>query len=611
MTYRSTRSLVHDLDRHGQLLVVDDEVDPNLELAEIHRRVYRRQGPALLFTNVLGSRFPVASNLFGTLERARFIFRHQIAAVRTAVKLKSEPREALRNPLSLTKMPWVGWRMQPARTRRPAVMRNSCRLSELPQVVCWPNDGGAFVTLPQVISQAPGSPGVNGLNLGMYRVQLSGNQYVQDRECGLHYQIHRGIGVHHAAAIARQVDLPVNVSVGGAPAMTLSAVMPLPEGMSELGFAGALAGHRIPLYLSAGQAPIYADADFCIVGKIVPGTLKPEGPFGDHLGYYARIHDFPYLHVSAVYHRDDAIWPITVVGRPPQEDTTFGELIHDITQPVIPTVLPGVRQVHAVDAAGVHPLLLAVGSERYTPYQRTVRPQEILTQACAILGQGQLSLAKYLWIIDGLDSHAPAAHDIPNFFAYLLHRVDWTRDLHFITQTTIDTLDYSGSGLNQGSKLIIACGRQQRRTLATEIPSDIQLPAAWQRPQLALPGVLVVEAPTHQDSQATVSLQSQCDATRPTSGMENFPLMVVCDDSRFTASSLENFLWVTFTRSNPAVDVYGFQAEIRDKHFGCHGSLVIDARTKSHHAPGLIEDPTICAKVDARATRNDKLARYL
>lgn len=611
MTYRSTRSLVHDLDRHGQLLVVDDEVDPNLELAEIHRRVYRRQGPALLFTNVLGSRFPVASNLFGTLERARFIFRHQIAAVRTAVKLKSEPREALRNPLSLTKMPWVGWRMQPARTRRPAVMRNSCRLSELPQVVCWPNDGGAFVTLPQVISQAPGSPGVNGLNLGMYRVQLSGNQYVHERECGLHYQIHRGIGVHHAAAIARQVDLPVNVSVGGAPAMTLSAVMPLPEGMSELGFAGALAGHRIPLYLSAGQAPIYADADFCIVGKIVPGTLKPEGPFGDHLGYYARIHDFPYLHVSAVYHRDDAIWPITVVGRPPQEDTTFGELIHEITQPVIPTVLPGVRQVHAVDAAGVHPLLLAVGSERYTPYQRTARPQEILTQACAILGQGQLSLAKYLWIIDGLDSHAPAAHDIPNFFAYLLQRVDWTRDLHFITQTTIDTLDYSGSGLNQGSKLIIACGRQQRRTLATEIPSDIQLPAAWQRPQVALPGILVVEAPTHQDSQATVSLQSQCDATRPTSGMENFPLMVVCDDSRFTARSLENFLWVTFTRSNPAVDVYGFQAEIRDKHFGCHGSLVIDARTKSHHAPGLIEDPTICAKVDARATRNDKLARYL
>ncbi|HAC92080.1 MAG TPA: 3-octaprenyl-4-hydroxybenzoate carboxy-lyase [Planctomycetaceae bacterium] len=611
MTYRSTRSLVQDLHRHGHLLVVDEEVDPKLELAEIHRRVYRRQGPALLFTNVLGSRFPVASNLFGTLERARFIFRHQIDAVRTAVKLKTDPRNALRSPLSLAKMPWVGWRMLPVRSRRPAVMRNSCRLSELPQVVCWPNDGGAFVTLPQVISQAPGSRGVNGLNLGMYRVQLSGNRYVPDRECGLHYQIHRGIGVHHAAAISHQADFPVNISVGGSPAMTLSAVMPLPEGMSELGFAGALAGHRIPLYLNSGQAPIYADADFCIVGRVVPESLKPEGPFGDHLGYYARIHDFPYLHVSAVYHRDDAVWPMTVVGRPPQEDTTFGQLIHEITEPVIPTVLPGVRQVHAVDAAGVHPLLLAVGSERYTPYQRNVRPQEILTQACAILGQGQLSLAKYLWIIDGLDRLAPAADDIPNFFAYVLQRVDWTHDLHFLTKTTIDTLDYSGSGLNHGSKLIVACGHEPRRTLGTEIPNELRLPSGWRLPHVALPGVLVIEALPHQDAQATTSLQVQCDGILPDSDMQGFPLMVVCDDSRFAARSLENFLWVAFTRSNPAVDIYGFGAEIRDKHFGCQGSLVIAARTKSHHAPGLIEDAAVCAKVDARATRNDPLARLL
>jgi 4-hydroxy-3-polyprenylbenzoate decarboxylase len=387
--------------------------------------------------------------------------------------------------------------------------------------------------------------------------------------------------------------------------------MPLPEGMSELGFAGALAGHRIPLYLNSGQAPIYADADFCIVGRVVPESLKPEGPFGDHLGYYARVHDFPYLHVSAVYHRDDAVWPMTVVGRPPQEDTTFGQLIHEITEPVIPTVLPGVRQVHAVDAAGVHPLLLAVGSERYTPYHRNVRPQEILTQACAILGQGQLSLAKYLWIIDGLDRLAPAADDIPNFFAYLLQRVDWTRDLHFLTQTTIDTLDYSGSGLNQGSKLIVACGRESRRTLGTEIPSELRLPSGWRHPHVALPGVLVVEAQPHQDAQATTSLQLQCDGIGPDRDMHGFPLMVVCDDSRFAARNLENFLWVTFTRSNPAVDIYGFGAEIRDKHFGCQGSLVIDARTKSHHAPGLIEDAAVCAKVDARATRNDQLARFL
>jgi 4-hydroxy-3-polyprenylbenzoate decarboxylase len=610
MTYRSTRQLVQDLLRHGQLLAIDDPVDPYLELAEIHRRVYRNRGPALLFSNVLGTRFPVASNLFGTLDRARFIFRHQIDAVRTAVRLKTDPKSAFSRPSQLLKMPSVAYRMLPRVTRRPAVTRNQCRISDLPPVVCWHGDGGPFVTLPQVLSQAPGSSRLQGVNLGMYRVQLAGNAYEKDRQCGLHYQLHRGIGVHHAEAIRQGRDFPVNVSVGGSPAMTLSAVMPLPEGLSELGFAGALGGHRIPLALSQGLAPIYADADFCIVGKVIPNLLKPEGPFGDHLGYYAKVHDFPVLQIERVTHRDDAIWPITVVGRPPQEDTTFGELIHDLTGPVIPTVLPGVQQVNAVDAAGVHPLLLAVGSERYTPYQKPDRPQELLTQACAILGQGQLSLAKYLWIIDGLDAEAPRADRIADFFRYLLRRVDWRRDLHFITQTTIDTLDYSGSGLNQGSKLIVACGRQPIRDLS-QSADHCRLPNGWRDPSVVMPGILAVTGPQHPLGEANRQFHDCCDHFPDDGGLEGFPLVVLTDDSHFAARSLENFLWVTFTRSNPAVDIYGFGAFIENKHFGCRGSLIIDARTKAHHAPGLVEDATVSAKVDARASRGGPLAGYL
>jgi len=593
------------------MVVIDDPVDPFLELAEIHRRVFRNRGPALLFTNVLGSRFSVASNLFGTLDRARFIFRHQIDAVRTAVLLKTDPASALSKPWKLTKMPWVGLRMLPKPTRRASVMRNQCRISELPKVVCWPNDGGAFVTLPQVISQMPGSHRLSTLNLGMYRVQMTGNNYSVDRECGLHYQIHRGIGVHHSEAIRLKCELPVNVSVGGSPAMTLSAVMPLPEGMSELGFAGALAGHRIPVHVPTGLAPIYADADFCIVGSVSPETLKPEGPFGDHLGYYAKVHDFPVLKVKAVYHRDDAVWPITVVGRPPQEDTTFGELIHELTGPVIPTVLPGVRQVHAVDAAGVHPLLLAVGSERYTPYQKQNRPQELLTQACAILGQGQLSLAKYLWIIDGLDPQAPPADHIAAFLKYFLERVDWRRDLHFITQTTIDTLDYSGSGLNQGSKVILACGRRPVRSLSASLESSLKMPDTWKQPRLALPGVLVVEGEPHAGEESTKALRNECDLFSLVGNFDSIPWIVVVDDSEFTARSLENFLWVTFTRSNPAVDIHGLGAFLEHKHFGCSSSLVIDARSKPQHAPGLIESPEVLQKVDARAARGGPLAQYL
>lgn len=611
MPHRSTRELVNDLQSHDRLIVIEDEVDPHLELAEIHRRVYQNGGPALLFQNVKGSRFPVASNLFGTLERARFIFRGTFESVRAAVRWKTNPAEALKRPWELWRAPAIGLRMQAKRVRNASVMQNQCKLSELPGVVCWPNDGGPFVTLPQVLSQDPSSSSLSGINLGMYRVQLSGNEYEKDGECGLHYQIHRGIGVHHSRALELGKPFPVNISVGGTPAMTVGAVMPLPEGMSELTFAGALAGHRIPVHCGNGHAPIYADSDFCIVGEIDPQHLKPEGPFGDHLGYYAKVHEFPVVRVKAVYHRKGAIWPITVVGRPPQEDTTFGELIHELTAPVIPTVLPGVLQVNAVDAAGVHPLLLATGSERYTPYRKPDAPQELLTQASAILGQGQLSLAKYLWIIDGSVDGAPRADDIPAFFRYALERVDWTRDLHFHTRTTMDTLDYTGDGFNQGSKVVIAVGSKPLRKLATELPSDLALPSGWKNPRLAMPGVVAVETERHNGPESTVALQTACDSMSEERRGDGLALWVVVDDSEFASRRLDNFLWNTFTRSNPATDVYGFGASTEHKHFGARGSLVIDARSKPHHAPGLIEDPAVSAKVDARATRGDKLARFL
>lgn len=611
MKHRSTRQVVDDLQAHGRLLVIEDAVDPHLELAEIHRRVYRSGGPALLFSNVMGCKFPVASNLFGTTERARFIFRRTFESVQMAVRWKTNPTEALKQPLQLWRAPSIGWHMRAKRISSAAVMANTCKLSDVPQITSWPHDGGAFVTLPQVMSQSPGERSLSAINLGMYRVQISGNDYVPDAECGLHYQLHRGIGVHHTKALAEGRPFPVNVTVGGSPAMTVAAVMPLPEGMSELTFAGALAGHRIPVACQPDWAPIYADADFCIVGEVAPDQLKPEGPFGDHLGYYAKTHDFPVLRVKHVYHRKDAVWPMTVVGRPPQEDTVFGELIHALTEPVIPSVMPGVKQVNAVDAAGVHPLLLAVGSERYTPYRKAEQPQELLTQASAILGQGQLSLAKYLWIIDGSDEAAPRADAIADFFRYALERVDWQRDLHFQTRTTIDTLDYSGDGFNQGSKLVVAVGKRRLRELQTSLSASVRLPAEWTHPQVALPGVLVVNGPAHTGETSTRWLQDVCDSAGTGVALPGFPLIVLADDSEFAARSLDNFLWATFTRSNPAVDVYGIGATTEHKHFGCSGSLVIDARSKPHHADGLIEDPEILAKVDARAARGDALAKFL
>jgi 4-hydroxy-3-polyprenylbenzoate decarboxylase len=501
--------------------------------------------------------------------------------------------------------------MLPQSVSRGDVTANQTTISQLPQQVSWPNDGGAFITLPQVYTEDVREPGLRRSNLGMYRVQLSGNRYEPDREIGLHYQIHRSIGVHHAAALAAGKPFRANIFVGGPPAMMLAAVMPLPEGMSELGFAGALGRRRVRVLRRAGglngepMLPIHADTDFCICGTVIPNKLLPEGPFGDHLGYYSLQHEFPVLQVEHVFHRDDPIWPLTVVGRPPQEDTIFGQLIHELTGPAIPAVLPGVRAVHAVDAAGVHPLLLAIGSERYWPFAPQQRPQELLTQASAILGQGQLSLAKFLLIANHADDPRLDIHDIAAFLRHMLERADWTRDLHFQTETTIDTLDYSGDALNSGSKLVIAAVGPPRFELATEMPSDLRLPDGFRNPRIILPGILAIEGERASEQEDPFMSFSVRDP------IARFRWIVLVDDSQFVAESLRNFLWVTFTRTNPAADINGIEAFTAHKHWGCRGPLVIDARLKPHHAPPLVEDPEITRRVDALAAPGGPLHRII
>ena len=613
MTYRSLRRCVDDLARHGHLVRLAEEIDAKLEAAEIQRRVYRSGGPAVLFENVRNCNFPMVSNLFGTIERARFIFRETYESVRRAIELKIDPNNFWKQPTRYWKSPFTALAMLPRSCSSGPVFANETTIGQLPQLVSWPKDGGAFITLPQVYSEDLDQPGLMHSNLGMYRIQISGNQYEPDREIGLHYQIHRGIGVHQAKAIRAGKPFKINIFVGGTPAMTLSAVMPLPEGMSELTFAGALAGHRIRMVTSKDRPAIYGDADFCITGTVHPRKKLPEGPFGDHLGYYSLAHDFPVLTVDKVYHRADAIWPFTVVGRPPQEDTIFGQLIHELTGPIIPTVIPGVHAVHAVDAAGVHPLMLAVGSERYTPYQETREPAELLTQANAILGQGQMSLAKYLLIVDRNDDPELDIHDIESFLCHLLKRVDWRRDLHFQTRTTIDTLDYSGSGLNQGSKLVMAAVGPAVRELPGSIENDLRLPDGFAEPKVCLPGVLAIRGPSYAAdvSGSDVAVEKFCNGFREEDAINRFPLIVIVDESDFTARTLNNFLWVVFTRSNPAADIFGIGASTHQKHWGCRGSLVIDARIKPHHAPPLIEDAEVTKKIDALATRGGPLAKYL
>ncbi len=595
MGHRSLAECLGDLDRNGHLVRVPDLVDPRLEMSEIHRRVFRAGGPAVLFERVKGTPFRAVCNLFGTRARTRFIFRGALEAVHALVRARVDPAAVLRDPRSLLALPRAALDLAPRPSSRVPVLAHETSLSRLPQIVSWPDDGGPFVTLPQVYSEDPDRPGVRRSNLGMYRVQLAGNAYLPDREVGLHYQIHRGLGVHPAAAMRRGEALRVNVFVGGPPAMTLAAVMPLPEGLPEVAFAGALNRRAIRMVRRGPGPLVHADADFCIQGRIAAAT-KPEGPFGDHLGYYSGRHDFPVLEVESVHHREGAIWPFTTVGRPPQEDTILGELIHELTAPLVPEVIAGVSAVHAVDATGVHPLLLAVGSERYVPYEPTRRPMEVLTQSNAILGTGQLSLAKYLFIAAREDAPALDVRDVRGFLEHVLARVDLARDLHFHVNTTMDTLDYSGTGLNLGSKLVVAGVGEPRRRLGTHL-GGLRLPDGYGDPAIAMPGVVVVRAPPF--TGATGDAASLAGFSQAALVPPELPLVVLVDDSAATSRTLDDFLWVTFTRSNPAVDVSGTRAFTEHKAWGCRGSLVIDARAKPHHAPPLVEDPAVSRRVDA------------
>jgi len=607
MPYKSLEECLLDLERSGQLIRVKEEVDPNLEMAAIQLRLYEAQGPAVLFENVKGSRYRSACNIFGTLERSRFIFRDTFRLVQQLISLKNNPVKALKQPFQNANAGLAAFKALPLRNplQRP-VLQNTISISELPLIKHWPNDGGAFITLPQVYSEDIDRPGLINANIGMYRIQLTGNEYELNKEVGMHYQIHRGIGVHQSKANKKGQPLKVSIFVGGPPAHTLAAVMPLPEGMSESTFAGLLGGRRFR-YCNVDGYCISTDADFVITGEISNDT-KPEGPFGDHLGYYSLVHEFPVMKVKKVYARNNAIWPFTVVGRPPQEDTSFGALIHELTGDAIPAEIPGLKEVHAVDAAGVHPLLLAVGSERYTPYQSSKTPAELLTIANHILGTGQLSLAKYLFIAADDNDHL-SAHKIEAYFRFVLERLDLSRDLHFQTNTTIDTLDYSGVALNKGSKMIAVAYGDIRRALCKEVPACCRTLHDFDRPALAMPGVVVLQTSvftTYYNAEREMEGLNKQLADK-LNELKETPLIIVCDDSSFVSKTLNNLLWVTFTRSNPSHDVYGIKSFFKNKHWGCEGPMIIDARIKPHHAPSLELDPEVEKRINRFFNRGSSL----
>lgn len=593
MAYSSLEACLLDLERTGQLLRIKEQVDPYLEMAAIHLRVFEQKGPAILFENVKGSKYRAASNIFGTLERSQFIFRDTLPQVKQLIDIKIDPTAAIKNPLkSLAALPAALNALPNKNPISKPVLFEEINISDLPLIHHWSMDGGAFVTLPQVYTEDADKPGIGHSNLGMYRIQLNGNDYILNKEVGLHYQLHRGIGVHQTKANKKGLPLKVSCFVGGPPAHSVAAVMPLPEGMSEMNFAGVLAGKRFGYTYKDGFC-ISTDADFVITGEVFPGENKPEGPFGDHLGYYSLQHPFPVMKVHKVYARKNAIWAFTVVGRPPQEDTSFGQLIHSMTGSAVSNEIPGLKEVHAVDAAGVHPLLLAIGSERYTPFLQNKKPAEILTIANHILGTGQLSLAKFVFITAD-DSNQLSTHHVPAYFKFLLERIDLTSDIHFYTKTTMDTLDYSGENLNAGSKVVIAAYGDVKRSLAKSVPNEIQQLNV--NAKLVLPGIIALDAALINTKGLQEKLKGQGANLLNELGVV---MLILTENPIWMAEDSNNFLWACFTRTNPSHDMEGVDSFIEQKHWGSNGPLIFDATIKKHHAPPVEKNAAIEKKVDA------------
>ncbi len=619
--YKSLEQALLDLEKAGMLKRIHAEVDPHLEMTEIAREAFRQGTPALLFEKVKGSKFRAACNIFGSDERFNFLFRDGFEQTKIAVDFKSNPvtffKEFFKHPTPselrrLFKAGCAGIKSLPKRSGSIKEFEE-CRLQDLPQLVCWPMDGGAFITLPQVATRPSENANILQTNVGMYRIQISGNDYIPNEECGLHYQIKRDIARHHQKSLEEGRPLKVSIFIGGPPSHTFAAVMPMPENLSELLFAGMLGNRRFRYFEHDGYI-VSSDADFCILGELEPG-LKPEGPFGDHIGYYSGKHNFPCMKVKKVLCKKNAIFPFTVVGRPPQEDTLFGKFIHKITEPMVPASFPGVYGIHAVDDAGVHPLCLALGSEAFRPYATAEErePMELLKTANALLGFNQASLTKYLLIAAKEDAASLDVNDVPAFFTHVLERIHFDRDLHFQTATTIDTLDYTGTSLNHGSKIVIAAAGVKCRELRNN-PSDLEtlsLPQGFKVAAIVMPGILMIEGPAYKkfatfDTNETIeTFRDLKDALAHWEFRENYPWISIIDEGATNVANseastnniLSDFLWLTFTRSDPAQDIYGLDETVEDKHWKCKAPLIIDARIKPHHQKQL----TIPAEITAKA----------
>ncbi len=579
--FTDLRAFLDQLRRDRDVVEVDALVDPVEEVAEIHRRVIAGGGPALLFTNVKGADFPLVTNLFGTPNRAELAFgQRPLAFIKRLVHLAETLLPP--TPAKLWDARDIGLAAMKVGTRRRSdgpvtqVITRDVRLDRLPALTCWPEDGGPFVTLPLVYTQHPDK---GGPNLGMYRL------HVHDAtSTGMHWQIGKGGGFHYQLAEAKNQALPVTVFLGGPPALILSAIAPLPENIPELLLASLVAGEKIAQVPGPNghPHPLVANAEFALMGQVAPHVRKPEGPFGDHYGYYSLEHDYPVFQVTQMAHRRDAIYPATVVGKPRQEDFFIGDLLQDLLSPLFPLVMPAVVDLWSYGETGYHSLAGAIVKQRYR--------REAMASAFRILGEGQLSLQKFLLVTD-----QPV--DLRDFRATLEHvlaRTNPETDLYVFSNLSMDTLDYSGPKVNEGSKGVWLGLGDPVRDLPREFHPPVPPPSDVTDVRVFCGGCLVVTGSAFDaDREAPARI-----AAHP--AFAGWPLVILSDEAERATRSAMNFLWTTFTRFEPAADIHAASARVVRNHIAYSGPVCIDARMKPWYPKEVTCRPEVARTVDRR-----------
>ena len=581
---RDLREFLSLLEARGDLVRVRVEVDPDQEITIIQHKVLAQAGPALLFERVKGSPYRILANAFGTPARVQAAIgqpaREIGAAVAAAAERLMPPSAAALWSERATLL--RGLRAGCRTVRRGPILDKVDEppdLDRLPCLTCWPKDGGPFFTLPLVRTQDP----VSGKgNLGIYRLQR-----YDACTTGMHWQIEKGGGFHFARACELGRPLPVSVFLGGPPALTFAAVAPLPEGIDEYLLASFILGRTLRTIRRASGHRIPADAEFVLEGAVSPGDARREGPFGDHLGHYSHSADFPVFRVQRVLSRRDAIYPATVVGKPPQEDYFIGEALQELSVPLLKIVKPAIVDLWAFPETGFHPLAVVAVKERYRG--------EALKHAFSVLGESQLSLTKVLVIVD----HDVDVRDFAAVSRALWRNLDTEEGLHLVAPTAQDTLDFTGPAMNTGSRLILLATRGMDRPQRTAPPPPPPTePVHADILAMATLGeaVLMVQIRNGADKQAVrLALQSHAGT-----GAYLFHVLVSedvpLDDRRL-------MLWGWFTRFDPLVDLHPARRETAGNRMILRPPIMIDATWKEGYREPVAFDPDVQERVEARWDR--------